>query len=73
MADTINADMGANVWEIIANEGDSIEEDGVVLILEAMKMEIPVMAEDDGEIVKIHVKEGDTVTPGQPLYDIEAE
>lgn len=71
MAETINADMGANVWKIMAAEGDSIEEDGVVLILEAMKMEIPVMAEDDGTVVAIHVKEGDSVTPGQPLFDLE--
>lgn len=71
MAETINADMGANVWKIMAAAGDSIEEDGVVLILEAMKMEIPVMAEDDGTVVAIHVKEGDSVTPGQPLFDLE--
>lgn len=73
MAETINADMGAKVWKIVAQEGDTVEEDGTILILEAMKMEIPVIAEEDGTVVKILVAEGDAVSPGTPLVEFEAE
>ncbi|PRB70293.1 biotin/lipoyl-binding carrier protein [Arthrobacter sp. MYb213] len=73
MAETINADMGANVWKILVKEGDQVEEDQVFLILEAMKMEIPVMAEDAGTVGRIHVAEGDVVASGQPLLDFEEE
>lgn len=73
MAETINADMAANVWKVMVAEGDQVEEDDVIIILEAMKMEIPVMAEDDGTIAKIHVQEGGSVTQGDALYDIEED
>jgi Biotin carboxyl carrier protein len=73
MAETIQADMGANVWKILVSPGDHVEEDEVFMILEAMKMEIPLMAEDDGTVVAIHVAEGDTISTGQPLIDFEAE
>lgn len=73
MAETIQADMGANVWKVLVSPGDHVEEDDVFMILEAMKMEIPVMAEDAGTVVAIHVAEGDTISTGQPLIDFESE
>jgi len=73
MAETINSDMGANVWKVLVAPGDRVEEDDVFMILEAMKMEIPIMAEDAGTVVAVHVAEGDTVASGQPLIDFEAE
>lgn len=73
MAETIHADMAANVWKVMVSEGDQVEEEDVIIILEAMKMEIPVMAEEDGTITKIHVQEEGSITQGDPLYDIEEE
>ncbi|GAA1498691.1 acetyl-CoA carboxylase biotin carboxyl carrier protein subunit [Paeniglutamicibacter kerguelensis] len=73
MAETIAADMGANVWKILVAPGDKVEEDDVFMILEAMKMEIPVTAEDSGTVLSIDVAEGDVVAPGQALIQFESE
>jgi len=73
MAETIAADMGANVWKILVAPGDRVEEDDVFMILEAMKMEIPVTAEDAGTVLSVDVAEGDVVAPGQALIQFEAE
>ncbi|MET0870974.1 MAG: biotin/lipoyl-binding carrier protein [Paeniglutamicibacter terrestris] len=73
MAETIAADMGANVWKILVAPGDRVEEDDVFMILEAMKMEIPVTAEDAGTVLSVDVAEGDVVAPGQALIQFESE
>ncbi|MFJ6418957.1 biotin/lipoyl-binding carrier protein [Paeniglutamicibacter sp. NPDC091659] len=73
MAETIVADMGANVWKILVAPGDRVEEDDVFMILEAMKMEIPVTAEDAGTVLSVDVAEGDVVAPGQALIQFESE
>ncbi|MER5388296.1 biotin/lipoyl-binding carrier protein [Saccharopolyspora sp. NPDC002686] len=71
MAETINADMGANVWKVLVSAGDPVEPDTTVVVLESMKMEIPVLAECAGDVTAVHVKEGSTVNAGDPLIDIE--
>lgn len=71
MSETIESDMGANVWKILVAPGDRVEEEATLMILEAMKMEIPILAEDAGTIVAVHVAEGDSVTSGQPLVEFE--
>lgn len=63
----ISANINANVFKIIANAGDNVKEGQVVLILEAMKMEIEVVAPKDGQIQEILVKAGDSVSEGQIL------
>jgi acetyl-CoA carboxylase biotin carboxyl carrier protein len=73
MAETIVADMGANVWKILVAPGDRVEEDDVFMILEAMKMEIPVTAEDAGTVLSVDVAEGEVVASGQALLQFEAE
>jgi acetyl-CoA carboxylase biotin carboxyl carrier protein len=60
----IRAEMVANVWKVIAAEGDQVEDGDTLVILESMKMEIPVLAEDPGVITKMHVAEGDVVQEG---------
>ena len=57
----ITAPMSGKMWKILVNVGDSIAEDDEVAILEAMKMEIPVVSPADGTIKEIKVKEGDAV------------
>lgn len=71
MKTELNAEVTGAVWKITAAVGDEIEEGGTVMILESMKMEIPVIAEDPGTLVEILVSEGEAVTEGQPVAVIE--
>jgi biotin carboxyl carrier protein len=64
MADEIRAEMVANVWKVIASTGDEVAEGDTLVILESMKMEIPVVAEADGVVQQIAVAEGDVVQEG---------
>lgn len=58
------------VQAVAASEGDSVNEGDEVLTLEAMKMYTPITASASGKISAIHVKVGDAVEEGQPLYSI---
>lgn len=71
MSTEIYAEMNASVWKITAEVGDVLEIDGEVMILESMKMEIPVEVEEAGTLAAIHVSEGQSVTEGQLLATIE--
>ena len=57
----VRAEMVANVWRVLVAEGDQVDEGDTLVILESMKMEIPVLAETAGTIAKLHVAEGDVV------------
>ncbi len=59
----IHAEMVANVWKVVAREGDTVSDGDTLVILESMKMEIPVIAEDDG-VLELKVAEGDVVQEG---------
>jgi acetyl-CoA carboxylase biotin carboxyl carrier protein len=71
MADEIHAEMVANVWKVVAKAGDAIEEGDTLVILESMKMEIPVIAESDGVVKQIAVNEGDVVQEGDLIAVID--
>ena len=62
--------MGGNIFKVIAQEGQSIDHDATVLILEAMKMETEIKSPESGVVTKIFVKSGDSVKPGDPLFEI---
>lgn len=70
-AETIYSEITGSVWKIQAKPGDSLEADDTIMVLESMKMEIPVLAPDGGKIVKILVAEGDSVKEGQELAIVE--
>ena len=57
----VRAEMVANVWKVVAKEGDQVDDGDTLVILESMKMEIPVLAEGSGVVTKLHVGEGDVV------------
>jgi biotin carboxyl carrier protein len=61
----------ANVWKIVVAEGDTVEDGDTLVILESMKMEIPVLAEDSGTIVGLKVAEGDVIQEGDLIAVIE--
>jgi biotin carboxyl carrier protein len=67
----VNAELVANVWKVVAKAGDVVAPEDTVVILESMKMEIPVPAEVAGTVTEIAVKEGDVVTEGDLLAEIE--
>jgi biotin carboxyl carrier protein len=66
----VRAEMVANVWKVVATEGDQVEDGDTLVILESMKMEIPVLAEDSGTLAKLHVSEGDLVQEGDLIATI---
>ena len=67
----IRAEMVANVWKVVAAEGDELEDGDTLVILESMKMEIPVLAEDPGTLSKLNVAEGDVVQEGDLIAVID--
>jgi biotin carboxyl carrier protein len=71
MADDIRAEMVANVWKVLKAVGDDVEEGEALVILESMKMEIPVLAETDGTVRDIAVSEGDVVQEGDLIAVVE--
>jgi len=71
MAEEIRAEMVANVWKVVRAAGDQVEEGDVLVILESMKMEIPVVAESDGVLSVLAVNEGDVVQEGDLIATIE--
>lgn len=65
------ASMAGNVWKIVKKVGDTVTEGEDIVILESMKMEIPIGAEEDGTITEIKVAEGDFVNEGDEIATIE--
>jgi urea carboxylase len=63
----IEAPLNANVWKVQVSEGDSVKDGQVVVILEAMKLEINVNAEATAKVEKMIVKAGDVIEAGKPL------
>jgi biotin carboxyl carrier protein len=66
----VRAEMVANVWKVVATEGDQVEDGDTLVILESMKMEIPVLVEEAGTLAKLHVAEGDLVQEGDLIATI---
>ena len=67
----IEAHITGTVWKIEVQVGDTVEEGDTVVILESMKMEMPVEAEDEGRVKEILVAEGQAVSEGDPLVVLE--
>jgi biotin carboxyl carrier protein len=67
----VKAELVGSVWKIVSKVGDNVAEEDVFLILESMKMEIPVTAPRAGTVKEIRVKEGEVVKEGQVLVVLE--
>jgi len=67
MATEIHAEMVANVIQVLVTADDQVAVGDTLLVLESMKMEIPVLAEDGGTVVQVRVREGDVVQEGDIL------
>jgi acetyl-CoA carboxylase biotin carboxyl carrier protein len=71
MAEEIKAHITGTVWKIEVEVGEEVEEDDDFIILESMKMEMPVTAEFDCVVKEIHVSEGDAVEEDEVLLTVE--
>ena len=69
-ADALAAPMPATVVRIEVSSGQTVSRDSLLVMLEAMKMELPIRAPRDGRVTAIHCRVGEIVQPGVPLLDI---
>jgi acetyl-CoA carboxylase biotin carboxyl carrier protein len=67
----IVASMAGSVWKVLVLVGDQVEEGQDVVILESMKMEIPIEAEFAGTVKEVKVNEGDFVNEGDVIVEVE--
>ena len=67
----ILSEMTGSVWKILVEPGQQVNEGDTVIIIEAMKMEIPVVAMDSGKVAEILVKENDMVEDGDVVIRLQ--
>ena len=67
----VDAHITGTVWKIECEVGQKIQEGDTVVVLESMKMEMPVEAEDDGTVKEIVCEEGQSVSEGDTLVVLE--
>jgi acetyl-CoA carboxylase biotin carboxyl carrier protein len=67
----VEAHITGTVWKIEVEVGDTVEEGDTVVILESMKMEMPVEAEDEGTVAEIRCEEGQAVAEGDTLVVLD--
>jgi acetyl-CoA carboxylase biotin carboxyl carrier protein len=70
MPSKVSAHITGTVWKIEVKEGETVAEGQVCVILESMKMEMPVEAPEAGKVDKVHVKEGQAVNEGDVLVSL---
>ncbi|MCP3987516.1 MAG: biotin/lipoyl-binding carrier protein [Actinomycetia bacterium] len=66
----IRAEIAATVWKVEVEAGQSVAADDELIILESMKMEIPVIAPSDGTVAEVHVKPDDRINEGDVLITL---
>ena len=69
-AERVNAHITGTVWKIEVKEGEDVAEGQVLVILESMKMDIPLEAPRKGKVEKVHVAEGQAVNEGDALVTL---
>jgi len=69
---SLAAPMPATVLRVLATPGQAVKRGDTLIVLEAMKMELPVRASADGVIKSVQCREGQLVQPGMPLVEMEA-
>ncbi len=72
MVEEVRAEMVASVWKVVAVLGEVIAPGDTLVILDSMKMEIPVLAEEGGRLTELAVAEGDVVQEGDLIALLES-
>ena len=67
----VKAELVGNLWKIVTEVGQEVEEDDTLMILESMKMEIPITSPINGTVTQILVAEGEIVQEGQTVAVVE--
>jgi acetyl-CoA carboxylase biotin carboxyl carrier protein len=67
----VKAEITGNVWKVLAKPGQKVAEDEAIVMLESMKMEIPISAPEAGTVREILVSEGQVVTEGSVVGRLE--
>lgn len=67
----VKAELVGNLWKIVTEVGQQVEEDDTLMILESMKMEIPITSPINGTVTQILVAEGEIVQEGQTVAVVE--
>jgi acetyl-CoA carboxylase biotin carboxyl carrier protein len=67
----VKAEITGNVWKVLAKPGQKVAEDEAIVMLESMKMEIPISAPEAGTVKEILVSEGEVVTEGSVVGRLE--
>lgn len=67
----VKSEITGTVWQVKSKPGDKVEAGDVLVVIESMKMEIPVITEDPGTVSEILVKEKDPVAEGQVVAILE--
>jgi acetyl-CoA carboxylase biotin carboxyl carrier protein len=67
----VKSEITGAVWKIVKQPGEAVGEEDAIMILESMKMEIPVLAECSGTLLEVRVKENEPVAEGQVLAVVE--
>jgi len=68
----VKSEIAGNVWKIQVKAGDRVDVDGEIMILESMKMEIPVLSPKAGIIKEIRVNEGEAIGEGHLVAILDA-
>jgi acetyl-CoA carboxylase biotin carboxyl carrier protein len=71
VAEEVRAELVANIARVVVQVGDRVEPGEMVVLLESMKMEIPMLAETGGTVTAIHVREGDVVQEGDVVVVLD--
>lgn len=64
------SEMTANVWKVLKKTGDKVAEGDDIIILESMKMEVPISADVTGVITQLNVDEGQMVSEGDLIFEL---
>ena len=67
----IRSEVSGSVWKVEVTVGQQVNEGDTLVVVESMKMEIPVMSNQTGHLVELRVREGDAVEDGQVVAIVE--
>ena len=68
----VRSEVTGSVWKLLKKPGDRVAAGEEIMLIESMKMEIPVLAEEDAPVAELHVAETDAVQEGQVVATLQA-